>query len=131
LNRFHQQLWITAQPVISGRKEEFSKSFILNVHLHDKIVQKNKIINDEMSMISDAASESNNNNNNNNKQTINNEFHAEYFNRTRYMHCTNEVKDFIFELQKNKIIINFCSLLFYFICRYVTFLVLYIWIIFI
>jgi len=106
LNRFHQQLWITAQPVISGRKEEFSKSFILNVHLHDKIVQKNKIINDEMSMISDAASESNNNNNNNNNKQI-------------------------FELQKNKIIINFCSLLFYFICRCVTFLVLYIWIIFI
>lgn len=93
MNRFHQQLWITAQPVIAGRKEEFSKSFILNVHLHDKIVQKNKIINDEMSMISDAASESNNNNN---------EFHAEYFNRTRYIHCTNEVKDFIFELEKKK-----------------------------
>lgn len=37
LNKFHQKLWITAKPIISGRKEEFSKNIFLNLHLRQSI----------------------------------------------------------------------------------------------
>lgn len=66
LGRFHQQLWITAQPVISGRKEEFTKEFIMSVHLH-----------------SSAAGE----------ETPDQIIHSVYHNRTRYLHCINQVCD--------------------------------------
>lgn len=94
LNKFHQQLWITGQPVVSGIKgiffrlfnilklninnknqliEEFSKSFTLNIHLHS-----DKDQNDEKSI-----------SNKNSKKSL--QLHSEYFNRTRLLRCKNEV----------------------------------------
>ncbi|CAF0711284.1 unnamed protein product [Brachionus calyciflorus] len=64
--RFHQQLWIVGQPVIHGRKEQFTKEFKLSIRL---------ISNEQNSQ--------------------------EYFNRTRYLHCTNELIDFL-DLVVNK-----------------------------
>jgi hypothetical protein len=62
LGTYHQQLWITAQTLIKGRKEEFTKPFTLNVHLYDF-----------------------------EQQETNDKLHLEYFNRTRNLHCLNEV----------------------------------------
>ncbi|RNA21547.1 transmembrane protein -like [Brachionus plicatilis] len=37
LGKFHQQLWLTGQPIIHGRKEEFVKQFTLSIrHLTTK-----------------------------------------------------------------------------------------------
>lgn len=94
LSRFHQQLWITAQPIISGRKEDFSKSFILNIHLYEKNDGHNNKIPDarfDMNMMSPESYASNKE-----EQSVTRSlFHAEYFNRTRYMHCFNEICDVI------------------------------------
>ena len=72
LGKFHQQLWITAKPIISGRKEDFSHPFVLNVHLHDS--------NDGDTTKKDDTD-----------FKMKSRFHSEYFNRTRYLHCSNEV----------------------------------------
>lgn len=62
LGRFHQQLWITARPIIAGRKEQFTKEFTLSVHLHSSATPGTGA-----------------------------DLHSEYHNRTRYLHCVNEV----------------------------------------
>lgn len=64
LSQFHQKLWINAKPIITGRKEDFSKQFTLNIHIHE-----------------------------NDKQTDRTGAKMEYFNRTRYLHCKDEVCD--------------------------------------
>lgn len=74
LGRFHQQLWITGQPLISGRKEEFTKKFLLSVHLHSSTSSSNP------TALADAAAAPNND-----------QLHSEYHNRTRFLHCINEV----------------------------------------
>jgi hypothetical protein len=66
LGKFHQKLWVTAKAVINGRKEEFSKPFILNIHLHD-----NKYDNDK-------------------SNHLNKNIHSQFSNKTRYLHCRNE-----------------------------------------
>lgn len=63
LNKFHQKLWITGKPIISGRREEFSKDFSLSIHLHENGYTKNKMSS------------------------------MEYFNRSRTLHCKNEECD--------------------------------------
>ena len=69
------------------KTEEFTKAFILNVHIHDKIDNSKRAEfsdNNGMNMMS-LSSE---------KIKENNEIHSEYFNRTRHMHCVNEVNIF-------------------------------------
>lgn len=65
LGNYHQQLWITAQTLIKGRREEFTKPFVLNLHLYDSEQQQQPQSNDKL--------------------------HLEYFNKTRHLHCHNEV----------------------------------------
>jgi len=95
LSRFHQQLWITAQPIISGRKEAFSKPFVLSIHFHENIDSRyNKKSNErfDMDMMYPASITSSEED----RQFETKSFlPAEYFNRTRYMHCSNEICDVI------------------------------------
>lgn len=67
LGRFHQQLWITVQPIISGRKEEFTKKFTISVNLHSTASSQVIVPSEQL--------------------------HSEYHNRTRYLHCVNEQCD--------------------------------------
>lgn len=98
LSRFHQQLWITAQPIISGRKEDFSQPFVLNIHMHENIESRNnnnkKKSNArfDMNMMSPSSLTSNEEDK---QPVIKSLFHADYFNRTRYLHCSNEICDVI------------------------------------
>jgi len=72
LSKFHQKLWITAKPVINVHKEKFSKMFTLNIHLHENKEQLDSSANKNV------------------KSQLNK---IEYFNKTRYLDCTNEVCD--------------------------------------